>query len=1064
VAIAKIQTTTGTALTGNPSATSWTPTNGNLLVVAVFTRNTGITVSLAGNGQTWVATPTPSKTADRGQQEMHTFYVIASGASTGSIVATLSASTLPSVIIAIELSGTDAATPIEVDSYLGTGGTDNATATGSLTTLTDNAWFLQFIDSRSGTVTGLDGTLTSDVANTQVGAGGNVTTGSLAHKNVSPAGAASSSSTLDAVRDWITYTASIKPASAVGGNVIPTRPARIANRNTGPMALRHNFRPAYQGRLADVQAANAIADVATIQFESNQPTVGIGAVAGLANITFAAQTPAASVGVNAGNAPITFAAVSPTVKVGQAGLPSTATITFAANAPTPKVQPNVGLASVDFRANQVSVSNLTVVSLLQGGRDSASDYINYLQTGSLKIKSTSDRRNSTMDFQLIGSSSDAAFNYLASWPIELENVIQFQYGTEVKFSGRVRSVKPFNPVGKAGYVGLQVGCQDWTGLATDNIIDSTLASGVRTTVESDKARIAWLFGTFYLDPAGGDWTWGLDYATNVATTLASMPSQDFTGMTLGQALDAITDITGAVWYIDFGTSIGSAGSGVQPNPTLRYFIPDPTIALTTPFGVAATDTLTSTAHGMSAGQAVIFDTLQGGTGLSIGPIYYVIASGLTANAFKLSATLGGSAVNFTTDITLGTLIKVTAAAFGLSDTPDNVTTYGFMDLHLSTESTEKREGVLIQGGNGYQGTFGNLREQYRSSIIKDTSITDATAGAVAAAAFLNLNGIQTTGSLTTRQTGLAPGTYVQITATDQGTYGANLPTQTYRITTLETSYPWQGNIIYRVTFGTVPRLLHTAVKDIVGDPLSIAQNVVAGVLKGYIGEIIGWPLASPPTGFLICDGSSLLRTTYASLFAVIGTTFGAADGTHFNLPNFTDRFPLGVGAKALAATGGSLGHTHTGPAHTHTGAAHTHTQPTHTHTTSAHTHTGPSHTHAGPSHNHDLPFLNDDSANVLHVLPQSVFGSGSSQTADYKTAALGSSGSSAPVASSGSASGTTGTGGTGATGSGGGGTTGADGNDDTGSSGSGATSSSGTGATGTADPPYLAIYFAIRYA
>lgn len=40
-----------------------------------------------------------------------------------------------------------------------------------------------------------------------------------------------------------------------------------------------------------------------------------------------------------------------------------------------------------------------------------------------------------------------------------------------------------------------------------------------------------------------------------------------------------------------------------------------------------------------------------------------------------------------------------------------------------------------------------------------------------------------------------------------------------------------------------------------------------------------------PDGFLICDGSSLLRTDYPDLFNVIGTTYGSADNTHFNLPN-----------------------------------------------------------------------------------------------------------------------------------------------------------------------------------
>jgi microcystin-dependent protein len=53
-----------------------------------------------------------------------------------------------------------------------------------------------------------------------------------------------------------------------------------------------------------------------------------------------------------------------------------------------------------------------------------------------------------------------------------------------------------------------------------------------------------------------------------------------------------------------------------------------------------------------------------------------------------------------------------------------------------------------------------------------------------------------------------------------------------------------------------------------------------------------WFTDTPPTGWLECDGSSLLRAgTYAALFAAIGTTYGAADGTHFNLPDLRGRFP-----------------------------------------------------------------------------------------------------------------------------------------------------------------------------
>lgn len=83
-----------------------------------------------------------------------------------------------------------------------------------------------------------------------------------------------------------------------------------------------------------------------------------------------------------------------------------------------------------------------------------------------------------------------------------------------------------------------------------------------------------------------------------------------------------------------------------------------------------------------------------------------------------------------------------------------------------------------------------------------------------------------------------------------------------------------------------------------------------------------WYASAAPTGYLLADGTSVLRSDYPALFAVIGTTYGSADGTHFTLPDLRQRFPLGKAASGtgntLAGTGGGIDHTHTSAAHTHT--------------------------------------------------------------------------------------------------------------------------------------------------
>ena len=61
-----------------------------------------------------------------------------------------------------------------------------------------------------------------------------------------------------------------------------------------------------------------------------------------------------------------------------------------------------------------------------------------------------------------------------------------------------------------------------------------------------------------------------------------------------------------------------------------------------------------------------------------------------------------------------------------------------------------------------------------------------------------------------------------------------------------------------------------------------------------IGSYIQFAGSQAPTGFLVCNGGAISRTTYSELFAVIGTTYGSGDGsTTFNLPNLTDRFLQG---------------------------------------------------------------------------------------------------------------------------------------------------------------------------
>ena len=93
-----------------------------------------------------------------------------------------------------------------------------------------------------------------------------------------------------------------------------------------------------------------------------------------------------------------------------------------------------------------------------------------------------------------------------------------------------------------------------------------------------------------------------------------------------------------------------------------------------------------------------------------------------------------------------------------------------------------------------------------------------------------------------------------------------------------------------------------------------------------IGSMIPYGKSQPPTNWLICNGQAVSRTTYADLFAVIGTSYGAGDGsTTFNLPDKRGKVSVGLNGSdtdfnTIGKNGGEKKHTLTAdeiPRHNH---------------------------------------------------------------------------------------------------------------------------------------------------
>jgi microcystin-dependent protein len=108
----------------------------------------------------------------------------------------------------------------------------------------------------------------------------------------------------------------------------------------------------------------------------------------------------------------------------------------------------------------------------------------------------------------------------------------------------------------------------------------------------------------------------------------------------------------------------------------------------------------------------------------------------------------------------------------------------------------------------------------------------------------------------------------------------------------------------------------------------VNQNFAVACFSGEV-RMYGGSVA--PSGWLLCNGAEVARTTYADLFAVIGNNYGSGNGsTTFNLPNFKGRSGFGYDASqsefnALGKTGGAkavdLSHSHANRDHRHYGYA-----------------------------------------------------------------------------------------------------------------------------------------------
>ena len=136
-----------------------------------------------------------------------------------------------------------------------------------------------------------------------------------------------------------------------------------------------------------------------------------------------------------------------------------------------------------------------------------------------------------------------------------------------------------------------------------------------------------------------------------------------------------------------------------------------------------------------------------------------------------------------------------------------------------------------------------------------------------------------------------------------------------------------------------------------------------------VGVVLPYAGSSAPTGYLLCDGASVSRTTYSALFGIVSTTYGSVNGSTFNVPNLQNRVPVGKNTTGTFATLGGTGGAETVALTTAQLASHQHTTPALSGTfgsgpmsaNSTHKHlntisvTGGAHTHTGATSSETVP-------------------------------------------------------------------------------------------------------------
>ena len=159
------------------------------------------------------------------------------------------------------------------------------------------------------------------------------------------------------------------------------------------------------------------------------------------------------------------------------------------------------------------------------------------------------------------------------------------------------------------------------------------------------------------------------------------------------------------------------------------------------------------------------------------------------------------------------------------------------------------------------------------------------------------------------------------------------------------------------------------------DAAALCTTIGLSWCNNSYGMVAAFAANVTPTGWLKCNGAAVSRTTYANLFAIIGTTYGAGDGsTTFNLPDLRGETIRGWDDARGVDSGRVIGSWQDGQnkSHTHTGTT---SSDSHAHTWSG--------TTSSDSHTHTLVVSDGNGSAIKAALTQSKTNNATGTTSSY---------------------------------------------------------------------------------